>query len=367
MRVGGDGASFNFADWGQDGSPLNPCGDPPGGVGAVLTPPTAEGGALRSQDLRTAGDPVSLDGAILRVDPATGAGPSRQSARDEHGCERAPDRRLRSPKPLPDQRAPGHERGLGRRRRLEHLGGDQPPGRSGRTPVENFGWPCYEGQGRQSRLRRRQPERLREPLRAGRVRSTGPYYTYNHSARSSRARRARPAAPRSSGHRLLRGRPLPGRLRRGALLRRLLARLHLGDEGGREAGSRRPASWRRSSRRLPTPSTSRSAPAGELFYADFDGGTIRRIQFASANQPPVAVATANPTSGAAPLTVELRRQRLERSRRGSDHLRVGSRRRRPLRRLDGSAADIHLYAERASPRGSGSPRLPTPARVVRLR
>ena len=28
---GGDGASFNFADYGQDGSPVNPCGDPPGG------------------------------------------------------------------------------------------------------------------------------------------------------------------------------------------------------------------------------------------------------------------------------------------------------------------------------------------------
>ncbi|HEX2363350.1 MAG TPA: PQQ-dependent sugar dehydrogenase, partial [Jiangellaceae bacterium] len=71
---GGDGASFNFADWGQDGSPPNPCGDPPGGVGNALSPPTAEGGALRSQDLRTIGDPVSLDGSIIRVDPATGAG-----------------------------------------------------------------------------------------------------------------------------------------------------------------------------------------------------------------------------------------------------------------------------------------------------
>ena len=28
--TGGDGASFNYVDWGQDGSPLNPCGDPPG-------------------------------------------------------------------------------------------------------------------------------------------------------------------------------------------------------------------------------------------------------------------------------------------------------------------------------------------------
>jgi pimeloyl-ACP methyl ester carboxylesterase len=34
---GGDGASFNFVDYGQDGSPLNPCGDPPGGVGAAPT------------------------------------------------------------------------------------------------------------------------------------------------------------------------------------------------------------------------------------------------------------------------------------------------------------------------------------------
>ncbi|MFI5026953.1 MAG: PQQ-dependent sugar dehydrogenase, partial [Solirubrobacterales bacterium] len=49
----GDGASFSSSDWGQFGIPRNPCGDPPGGVGAILTPPTAEGGALRSQDLRT--------------------------------------------------------------------------------------------------------------------------------------------------------------------------------------------------------------------------------------------------------------------------------------------------------------------------
>ena len=35
---GGDGASFNFADWGQDGNPLNPCGDPPGGSQAPPSP-----------------------------------------------------------------------------------------------------------------------------------------------------------------------------------------------------------------------------------------------------------------------------------------------------------------------------------------
>ena len=68
---GGDGASFNFADYGQVG---NRCGDPGGLLGVNLIPPTAEGGALRSQDLRTTGDPASLNGSVIRVDPATGAG-----------------------------------------------------------------------------------------------------------------------------------------------------------------------------------------------------------------------------------------------------------------------------------------------------
>jgi PKD repeat protein len=44
--------------------------------------------------------------------------------------------------------------------------------------------------------------------------------------------------------------------------------------------------------------------SGDLFYANFDGGQIRRIQYTAANNPPQAVASANPTSGPAPLTVQ---------------------------------------------------------------
>jgi uncharacterized repeat protein (TIGR01451 family) len=44
-------------------------------------------------------------------------------------------------------------------------------------------------------------------------------------------------------------------------------------------------------------------PGGDLFYVDFTGGTIRRIQYFAANQPPIAVASASPTVGPAPLTV----------------------------------------------------------------
>jgi glucose/arabinose dehydrogenase len=59
--TGGDGASFTNTDWGQFGgsagspTPANPCGDPPSPVGTALSPPGAEGGALRSQSPRRGG------------------------------------------------------------------------------------------------------------------------------------------------------------------------------------------------------------------------------------------------------------------------------------------------------------------------
>jgi glucose/arabinose dehydrogenase len=63
---GGDGASFTGLDYGQLGTPPNPCGDPPLPAGTALSPPDAEGGALRSQNL------TLLNGKIIRIDPETG-------------------------------------------------------------------------------------------------------------------------------------------------------------------------------------------------------------------------------------------------------------------------------------------------------
>ncbi len=63
---GGDGASFTGLDYGQLGTEPNPCGDPPKPKGEALSPPDAEGGALRSQNL------TLLNGKIIRIDPETG-------------------------------------------------------------------------------------------------------------------------------------------------------------------------------------------------------------------------------------------------------------------------------------------------------
>ena len=58
---GGDGGSYETADWGQLGG--NPCGDPPD-----------EGGSLRSQSVLRADGPALLNGALLRINPDTGEG-----------------------------------------------------------------------------------------------------------------------------------------------------------------------------------------------------------------------------------------------------------------------------------------------------
>jgi glucose/arabinose dehydrogenase len=236
---GGDGASFNFADWGQDGNPLNPCGDPPGGVGATLTPPTAEGGALRSQDLQTTwtlcadeggrcafagtaevrygvdgtyatgtftggvecsnavfGDPVpgvvkhcdfrrdptSLDGTVLRVNPDTGQGlPDNPLA----GSPDENERRiiaygLRNPFRMTIR--PGtSEVWLGDVgwNTWEEINRNANPLGS----VENFGWPCYEGVGRQSGYDSANLNICENLYAQGTGAVVPPYYTYNHSAK----------------------------------------------------------------------------------------------------------------------------------------------------------------------------------------
>ena len=82
----GDGASYTGADYGQRGgslagtpTPKNPCDDRDdagNGRGDTLAPASSRGGALRAQSVRNpAPGYQSWDGAILRIDPDTGAAP----------------------------------------------------------------------------------------------------------------------------------------------------------------------------------------------------------------------------------------------------------------------------------------------------
>ena len=130
---GGDGAAWHFADYGQDGNPVNPCGDPPGGAGTAQTVPTAQGGRLRAQDLRTPGDPVGLNGSLIRIDPMTGAAAPGNPMGSAADANRAPHARLRYAQPVPHGDPPWDERRLHGRRRRWLVGGDRPRERAAWT------------------------------------------------------------------------------------------------------------------------------------------------------------------------------------------------------------------------------------------
>jgi glucose/arabinose dehydrogenase/PKD repeat protein len=295
---GGDGASFNFADWGQDGSPLNPCGDPPGGVGATLAPPTAEGGALRSQDLRTTSDPTSLDGAILRVDPATGEGlPDNPLAfSSDPNARRIVAHGLRNPfrigiRPHTSEVWAG-DVGWSTWEEIDRV---DPAG-----PVENFGWPCYEGGARQSGYDGANLN-ICENLYATPNAVTAPYFNWNHSAKVVAGETCPTGSSSAAGIAFYEEGNYPGYA--GTLFFADYSRDCIWAMRAGANGLPNPAATLTFAAAAANPVGLEIGPEGDLFYADFDGGAIRRIRYFSANRPPVAVATANPTAGAAPLNV----------------------------------------------------------------
>ena len=180
----GEGANFNTEDWGQfganySGDVANPCGDPPGKVGAALTAPTAEGGALRSQSVRRTDGPTTLDGTIIRLDPSTGAGapgnpfsgdPDANKARVIAYGLRNPFRF--TPRPGTSELWVG-DVGAGTWEEINRI----PSGVD--TVAENFGWPCYEGIGR-SNFQAFGLNLCSSLYSLGTA--VAPYYAYDHSS-----------------------------------------------------------------------------------------------------------------------------------------------------------------------------------------
>ena len=295
---GGDGASFNIADWGQEGIPPNPCNDPPG---RFQSPPTAEGGALRSQDIRTPGDPTGLNGTVLRLDPDTAL-----PMPDNPGTGSVNERRivaygLRNPfrialRPGTDEVWVGD---VGWRA-WEEINRIPDPTQS----VRNFGWPCYEGDGRQGAYDALDVNLCESLYAAGPAAQTAPHFSYAHHALITPGEACGTGSSSTSGLAFTpQASSFPerydGALFFGDYSRRCIWVMLDADDDG-----------------VPDPSqvelfADDAAPAdlqfgpnGDLYYVDIGGGAIRRIRSTTGNPAPVARATATPASGAVPLTVQ---------------------------------------------------------------
>ncbi|QQQ79927.1 PQQ-dependent sugar dehydrogenase [Saccharothrix sp. 6-C] len=295
---GGDGASFNFTDYGQVG---NPCADPPSPAGTNLTAPTARGGALRSQSIRRpAGEPVSLDGSIVRIDPDTGAGlPGNPFA----GSADANARRVIAHGFRNQFRfafRPGTE---------ELWAGDvgwntweevnRIPDVNDAT-AENFGWPCYEGSARQGGYDGANLT-LCESLYTGAGQTT-PYYAYNHSAKVVATDPCPTGGSSISGIAFEAGSNYPPAYD-GALF---FADSSRGCIWAMQttAGQPDPAKLVPFVTGVNVPVQITTGPGGDLFYLALGAGQLRRVAYPTGNQAPTAVATATPQSGPAPLAVQ---------------------------------------------------------------
>ena len=308
----GDGASFNNVDYGQYGATYagdqaNPCADPPAPAGTALSPPTAEGGALRSQSVRRTDGPATLDGAIIRIDPDTGQGlPDNPfAASSDPNARRIAAYGLRNPFRF-TQRPGTNELWIGdvgwnTWEEIDRL--TAPTG----SAVRNFGWPCYEGAGPQSGYQSAGlnlcSSLYNTPGSVG-----APYYTYNHSACVVTYTGCHTGGSSITGVAFYQGGSYPTSYN-GALF--------FADHTRNEIWAMMP-----DANGLPNPANIQSfvgvdatggaachpvdlkiGPGGDLFYVDMDDGTLHRITYTAANQPPTARISANPTTGDAPLTV----------------------------------------------------------------
>lgn len=166
--------------------------------------------------------------------------------------------------------------------------------------VENFGWPCYEGSSRQ-------PDwdalnlNLCEGLYSAPGAHTQPRFSYDHDEVIV-AGESCTTGGSVAGLAFYEGGNYPARyddaLFFGDYVRGCIWAMLPGAGGDPDPGNIETFVESAS-----TPVRLQIGPGGDLFYVDIFGGTIRRIRYFDANQPPEAVAAATPTNGRLPLEV----------------------------------------------------------------
>jgi glucose/arabinose dehydrogenase/chitodextrinase len=313
---GGDGASFISSDYGQFGWPQkNQCDDPPGGIGHALEPPEAEGGSLRAQDVRTPedplthADPTTLDGAVIRVDPDTGAGlpGNPMAASADPNARRIVAYGFRNPFRFAID-AESDEVYVGNVGNGEYEEID----RFSTVPAEayNSGWPCDEGD---------EPNwgfyglglSLCEDLYDEAGSTSQPFFSYHHSDGVT-SEDPCPSFNGSaiSGSTFYSGDLFPASYENSLFfadpVRGCVYVMFTGPDGRPDPSTATPFL---SDAGLYPGIDIQVGPEGSLYYVSLFGdeygpGSIHRVSYFSGNQPPVADLSATPQWGTSPLTAQ---------------------------------------------------------------
>lgn len=317
LYAGAGESALYSVDYGQFGgssgsaTPRNPCGDPPSGVGGAQSPPTAQGGALRAQDLRTRSDPTGLAGAIIRLDPDTGlaAVGNPLSGDSEENAARIVAHGLRNPYRFtfrPGAAQPDLWVGDVGQDRWEEI--DRLSDPAGQSVPANFGWPCYEG----GLLASGQPASVRQPTTdsydlnlceslyasgAGAVQV--PYFAYPHDGPVSSTDDCAATGASVAGLAFYAGGSYPdsydGALFVADYSRRCMWVMPKGSNGLPDR-----TQIRTFIKEAAGPVDLKVGPGGDLYYVDFgdygaSNGAIRRISYSVAD--PTAVIEAAPLAG----------------------------------------------------------------------
>jgi glucose/arabinose dehydrogenase/PKD repeat protein len=292
--TGGDGASFNVVDYGQlpAGNPTNPCSDPPN-----------EGGALRSQDVRTSADPTALNGSLLRLDPNTGAAaagnPMIGSA--DLNTRRIVANGLRNPFRLAMR--PGtneawiSDTGWNTWEELDRVVNPT-------AGVTNFGWPCYEGAARQAGYDSANLPICETMYTAPAGTHTGPFVTWNHANKLIAGEACPTGSSSSTGVAFYptSGGPYPAAYNGAVFFADYSRRCIWASLPTTPGGLPSDTNLQTFVSDAASPVDLEVGPGNELYYVDL-GGTIRRLRYFPGNQPPSAVINASPTQGPVPMTV----------------------------------------------------------------
>src|SRR3954451_22680597 len=295
----GSAASAHFTDYGQTGVPPNPCGDAPVPTGAAQTIPTAEGGALRSQDPQTPNDPYTLDGTVIRVDPDTGAGVAGNPlfSSSDANARRIVAYGLRmpfriAPRPNANEMWIG-DVGENLYEEVDRvaIGG----------PLVNAGWPCYEAGSVNPDYT---PLNICKNLEAqGPSAVLQPYWQYTHLQPAFSGDACGNGGSSTSGLAFYGGGSYPVRYN-GAMFAADYARKCIYVMLPGANGLPDPTKVENLARDIRGTTDLKIGPGGDLYLNDLIGGTISRLAYTGANRPPTAQITADKTNGPAPLTVK---------------------------------------------------------------